>query len=144
VSALVPDGTLPPNHAVIVAEARPTRWTPRGSVVARTLGADSATYRIAIGGTGDSARTLARGTAVADGEILVRAAPAERGWVAGSVELEPDELRGDDVRYFAAWIGAAPAVIGGCDRRAVRSNGRRRARAERSTSLGADARDRSR
>jgi hypothetical protein len=110
VSALVPGGTLPPNHAVIVAEARPTRWTPRGSVVARTLGADSATYRIAIGGTGDSARTLARGTAVADGEILVRAAPAERGWVAGSVELEPDELRGDDVRFFAAWIGAAPAV----------------------------------
>ena len=110
VSALVPTGALPANHAVIVAEARPTRWTPRGSVVARTLGADSATYRIGIGGTGNAARTLARGTAVADGEILVRAAPPERGWVAGSVELEPDELRGDDVRYFAAWIGAAPAV----------------------------------
>ena len=110
VSALVPTGALPANHAVIVAEARPTRWTPRGSVVARTLGADSATYRIGIGGTGTAARTLARGTAVADGEILVRAAPPERGWVAGSVELEPDELRGDDVRYFAVWIGAAPAV----------------------------------
>jgi hypothetical protein len=110
VSAFVPAGAPPPNHAVIVAEARPSRWTPRGSVVARTLGADSATYRIAIGGTGNAARTLARGIAVADGEIVVRAAPPERGWVAGSVELEPDELRGDDVRYFAAWIGAAPAV----------------------------------
>ena len=110
VSAFVPASTPPVNHAVIVADARPTRWTPRGSVVARTLGADSATYRIAIGGTGVAARTLARGTAVADGEILVRAAPPERGWVAGSVELEPDELRGDDVRYFAAWIGAAPSV----------------------------------
>jgi hypothetical protein len=110
ISVLVPGGALPANHAVIVAEARPTRWTPRGSVVARTLGADSATYRIGIGGTGNAARTLARGTAVADGEILVRAAPPERGWVAGSVELEADELRGDDVRYFAAWIGAAPAV----------------------------------
>jgi hypothetical protein len=110
VSAFVPNGAPPVNHAVIFAEARPTRWTPRGSVVARTLGADSATYRIGIGGTGNAARTLARGTAVADGEILVRAAPPERGWVAGSVELEPDELRGDDVRYFAAWIGAAPAV----------------------------------
>ena len=110
VSAFVPASTPPVNHAVIVADARPTRWTPRGSVVARTLGADSATYRIAIGGTGVAARTLARGTAVADGDILVRAAPPERGWVAGSVELEPDELRGDDVRYFAAWIGAAPSV----------------------------------
>ena len=109
-SAFVPSGAPPANHAVIVAEARPTRWTPRGSIVARTLGTDSATYRIAIGGTGNAARTLARGTAVADGEILVRAAPPERGWVAGSVELEPDELRGDDVRYFAAWIGAAPSV----------------------------------
>jgi len=110
VSVYTPAGTPPANHAVIVAEARPTRWTPRGSVVARTLGADSATYRIAIGGTGAAARTLARGTAVADGEILVRAAPPERGWVTGSVELEPDELRGDDVRYFAVWIGAAPSV----------------------------------
>ena len=109
-SVFMPAGAPPANHAVIVAEARPTRWTPRGSVVARTLGADSATYRIAIGGAGAAARTLARGTAVADGEILVRAAPPERGWVAGSVELEPDELRADDVRYFAVWIGAAPSV----------------------------------
>jgi hypothetical protein len=110
VSLYVPSGNPPANHAVIVADARPTRWTPRGSVVARTLGSDSATYRIAIGGTGPDARTLARGTASNDEEILVRAAPPERGWVAGSVELEPDELRGDDVRYFAAWIGPAPSV----------------------------------
>ena len=110
VSAFVPTGTPPINHAVVVAEARPSRWTPRGSVVARTLGTDSATYRIAIAGTGNGARTLARGTAVGGDEVVVRAAPVERGWVGGSVELEPDELRGDDVRYFAAWIGAAPAV----------------------------------
>ena len=110
ISVYVPQGAPPQNHAVVVAEARPTRWTPRGSVVARTLGADSATYRIAIGGSGNEARTLARGTAVGDDEIVVRAAPAERGWVSGSVELEPDELRGDDVRHFAAWIGPAPAV----------------------------------
>ena len=109
-SAFVPTSAPPANHAVIVAESRPPRWTPRGSVVARSIGADSTTYRISIGGSGTEARTLARGTAVSGDEILVRAAPPERGWVAGSVELEPDELRGDDVRYFAAWIGAAPAV----------------------------------
>jgi hypothetical protein len=111
ISMYVPTGTPPLNHAVIAADARPSRWTPRGSVVARTLGADSTTYRIALSATpGAAARTLARGTAVANGEILVRAAPPERGWVAGAVELEPDELRGDDVRHFAVWIGAAPAI----------------------------------
>src|SRR6185312_2826005 len=55
-------------------------------------------------------RTLARGTVTRDEPVLVRAAPPERGWTTGSVELEPDELRGDDVRWFATWIGPAPAV----------------------------------
>lgn len=110
VSLFVPAGDPPANHAVVFAEARPARWTPRGSVVARTVAADSVTYRVNIAAGGSTARTLARGTAVGDGEILIRAAPAERGWVAASVELEPDELRADDVRHFAAWIGAAPAV----------------------------------
>jgi hypothetical protein len=40
----------------------------------------------------------------------VRAAPPERGWVQGTVELEPDELAGDNVRHFAVWIGPAPGV----------------------------------
>jgi hypothetical protein len=55
-------------------------------------------------------RTLARGTAARDEEVAVRAAPPERGWTAGAVELEPDEMLGDNVRYYAAWIGPAPAV----------------------------------
>jgi hypothetical protein len=41
---------------------------------------------------------------------VLRAEPPERGWNAGTVELEPDELRADDVRHFAVWIGAAPAI----------------------------------
>jgi hypothetical protein len=41
---------------------------------------------------------------------VVRAAPPERGWLAGTVELEPDELPGDNVRHFAVWVGPAPAV----------------------------------
>ena len=44
-------------------------------------------------------------------EVEVRLQPTERGWIAGEVELEPDELRGDDVRWFAAHVGPAPAVI---------------------------------
>ncbi|MBX6331719.1 MAG: VWA domain-containing protein [Gemmatimonadaceae bacterium] len=100
-----PAGAPPVNRAVTAATAAPLRWTPRGAIEARVLTPDSATYRITLDG-----RTLARGTAARDEEILVRAAPSERGWTAGTVELEPDELRGDDVRHFAVWIGAAPAV----------------------------------
>lgn len=95
----------PVNRAIVVAEARPVRWTPRGAVTARVQSPDSATYRIALG-----ERTLARGTAASGEEATVRAAPAERGWVAGTVEIEPDELVMDDSRHFAVWIGPAPAV----------------------------------
>jgi hypothetical protein len=117
----------PPNRAVVAAAARPARWTPRGEVTATVEGttarggSDSTTYRIALG-----ARTLARGTVAVTpigdqdtaagraasgvGAISVHAAPPERGWVGGSVEIEADELRGDDARYFAMWIGEPPAV----------------------------------
>jgi hypothetical protein len=118
----------PANRAVIAADARPSRWTPRGEVTATVRGtvlpggSDSTTYRIGLG-----ARTLARGTvavtpigddpnargrpAAGVGSISVHAAPPERGWIGGSVEIEADELRGDDVRYFAMWIGEPPVVV---------------------------------
>ena len=121
VVAYAPDTPAPANRAVVSAEARPTRWTPRGEIAAAVTGrsgaanVDSATYRIVLG-----ARTLARGTVAtpapaADGTrgtgtISVHASPPERGWVAGSVELEPDELTGDDVRYFALWLGEPPVI----------------------------------
>jgi hypothetical protein len=88
-----------------MAEVRPPRWTPRGAIVVRAAGADSATYRVSLGG-----RTLARGLLRGNDEVMVRAEPPLRGWMAGAVELAPDELRGDDERHFAVWIGDAPAV----------------------------------
>jgi hypothetical protein len=103
----VPAARPPANRAVTLAEARPTRWTPRGSVAARFLSHDSTTYRITLNG-----RTFARGTAAPNEEVVVHAAPPERGWLAGTVELEPDELAGDNVRNFAVWIGPAPGVSG--------------------------------
>ena len=103
--AYLPATAAPTNHAVVAVRAVPARWTPRGAVRARLLASDSATYRITLEG-----RTIARGIAARDEEILVRAEPPERGWSAGTVELEPDELRADDVRHFAVWIGPAPAV----------------------------------
>lgn len=101
----VPPGSPPANRAVTMAEARPVRWTPRGTVVARILSRDSASYRFTLGG-----RVLARGSAAPDEEVVVGAAPPERGWIAGTVELEPDELPGDNTRHFAVWVGAAPGV----------------------------------
>jgi hypothetical protein len=101
----VPPTAPSPNHAVVLAEPRPVRWTPRGAVAARFLSHDSTTYRITLNG-----RTFARGTAAPNEEVVVRASPPERGWVAGTVELEPDELPGDNVRSFAVWIGPAPGV----------------------------------
>ena len=101
----LPGGAPPVNRAVVSAEPRPERWTPRGAVLARMMSKDSTTYRITIGG-----RSLARGTAAANEEVVIHAAPPERGWVAGTIELEPDELPGDNIRHFAVWIGAAPGI----------------------------------
>lgn len=100
-----PGGEPPVNRAVVAADARPVRWTPRGALIARVQSSDSATYRMTLG-----RRTLARGTVSPGEDAIVRAAPAERGWVAGTVEIEPDELTLDNTRHFAVWIGAAPAV----------------------------------
>ena len=99
-------GRAPPaNRAVVLAESRPVRWTPRGAIAVRLQSPDSTTYRMALG-----QRTLARGTVLPGEEAILRAAPAERGWTEGSVEIEPDELPADNIRHFALWIGAAPTV----------------------------------
>lgn len=109
----------PLNRAVVLADPRPVRWTPRGIIAVRALSPDSTTYRMALG-----PRTLARGTVAPGEEAVVRAAPAERGWTAGIVEIEPDELPADNTRHFALWLGPAPSVrvspsAGGFARNAV-------------------------
>ena len=100
--ALVP----PRNRSVVSALAEPPHWTPRGAVRATTTATDSVTFRVALG-----ARAAARGIVAPGEDIVVRLAPADRGWLPGAVELEPDELRGDDVRWFAVHVGAAPGVV---------------------------------
>jgi hypothetical protein len=105
VLVFAPRTTPPPNHAMAAAEPRPVRWTPRGSLQLRGTVADSATYRVSLG-----TRTLARGTLRGNDEVTLRAEPSERGWIAGTAELTPDELRADDTRHFAVWIGPAPSV----------------------------------
>ena len=118
VVVFAPSRAAPPNRAVLAAEPRPERWTPRGALVARVRTADSTTYRVTVRASDGGERTLARGTAAPDSvagaaDVVVRAAPAERGWIGGVVELPPDELRADDVRPFALWVGAPPRVQAG-------------------------------
>jgi hypothetical protein len=105
VTLLSPVVVLPANRTIMSVEVRPPRWTPLGEIVARVSSDDSVSYRINL-----SERALARGTAAAGDEIVVRATPQERGWLAGSVEIQPDELRADDVRHFAVWTGTPPTV----------------------------------
>lgn len=105
VTILAPDEPPPSNHAVLGIDVQPLRWTPRGAVIARVAASDSVGYRITLG-----SRTAARGVAARGEPPSVRLAPSERGWQAGTVELEPDEFPADDARHFAVWIGAPPVV----------------------------------
>ena len=105
VVAYAPSGGVPFNRSVTMAEPRPHRWSPKGTVIVAASGVDSVTYRVTLDG-----RTAARGLLRGNDEQVVRLEPAERGWVSGTVDLSPDELRGDDERHFAVWVGDAPAV----------------------------------
>ncbi len=105
VTVIAPGGTVGLNRAVIAVATEPQHWDPRGTVRATVAGSDSASWRVVLDG-----RTLARGTAQPGATVLARVQPPARGWVAGTIELAPDELRGDDVRHFAAHVGEPPAV----------------------------------
>jgi hypothetical protein len=95
----------PRNRFVRDAHPDPSRWVPRGTLAVSIASHDSADVRVALG-----ERTLARTTMGPDGTMTVRGVAEHKGWEAGRVELPPDELRGDDVRYFAVFAGDAPAV----------------------------------
>jgi hypothetical protein len=100
-----PSAPPPANASVVDARAQPTRWTPRGALVARFASPDSVSYRLTLGG-----ETMARGTAAPGEEVRITAAPHQRGWLAGTVELEPDELTADNTRHLAVWVGPATGV----------------------------------
>lgn len=101
-----PAGAAPANRAVTSVATEPAHWNPRGAIRATVGGADSTTWRVMLDG-----RTVARGSVQPGATILARLQPAARGWLAGAIELAPDELRGDDVRHFAAHVGEPPAIL---------------------------------
>ncbi|MBL0172978.1 MAG: BatA domain-containing protein [Gemmatimonadaceae bacterium] len=99
------------NAAVVDVRADPARWTPAGAVAFAVVSPDSAAWRISLDG-----RTVARGTAppaTADApqHLAQKLASTSIGWVRGSIELDADELRGDDARWFAVRVAPPPAVM---------------------------------
>ncbi len=110
VVALVRARTALRNHAVLTAAATPPRWTPAGAVQFSLAASDVTPWRITLDG-----RTVARGTAPAGtlsspARIAQKLSSGSSGWVRGSVELDADELRGDDTRWFAVRVAPPPSV----------------------------------
>lgn len=104
-SVVALDGSPTTNRAVTAVATEPLHWNPRGAVRATVTGGDSATWRVVVDG-----RTVGRGSARAGATLVARVQTNARGWVPGAVEIAPDELRGDDLRHFAAHIGEPPAA----------------------------------
>jgi hypothetical protein len=99
------------NAAVVDIRAEPARWTPTGSVSFAIVSPDSAPWRIALDGRTIARGTVAPSTADAPVRIAQKLASATSGWIRGSVELDADELRGDDTRWFAARVAPPPTVV---------------------------------
>lgn len=104
VTLFVPDRDTVRNRALRGVTVSPRQWTPRGTLRATWTG-DTASWRLVLDG-----RSEARGTQTASTPIVARVQPLARGWLAGALELDPDELRGDDSRHFAVFVGDPPAV----------------------------------
>ncbi|MBC8089009.1 MAG: BatA domain-containing protein [Phycisphaerae bacterium] len=98
------------NRGVLDVVPEPQRWTPTGNVSASVLSADTIPWRIVLNG-----RTLARGTAppgdfARPAAVSARLSSATQGWLRGAFELDADELRADDARYFAVRVAPPPSV----------------------------------
>ncbi|MEP6766598.1 MAG: BatA and WFA domain-containing protein [Gemmatimonadaceae bacterium] len=107
---LTPTKNASHDHGVLSAEPEPARWTPSGNVSANIMSRDSTPWRITLNG-----RTLARGTVDSGSythpaHLDARLSSATQGWLRGTIELDADELRGDDVRYFAVRVAPPPSV----------------------------------
>ena len=98
------------NRAVLETEATPARWTPGGAVQFAIASPEPTPWRVTLDG-----RTVARGTATAGTlgsptRIAQKLASARTGWGRGRVDLDADELRGDDTRWFAVRVAPPPSV----------------------------------
>jgi hypothetical protein len=98
---------VPPNRWVAGAVSEPAVWFRRGAVVAEVEGSN--TERTAAALLVHGVRVA--GAVVGAGErVVLEGTPPRTGWLAASVELDPDELRADDRRWIAL-VAAAPAAV---------------------------------
>lgn len=107
VVVFVPLSAPPENRAVVEARPEPLRWSGgTGTVTVALLSTDSTLYRVTLAG-----RAVARGFAGPDARVAVPLTATSRGWLAGTVEIERDELPADDIRHFVVYVGDPPAVV---------------------------------
>ncbi|GBD33697.1 hypothetical protein HRbin33_02694 [bacterium HR33] len=95
------------NRSVDSARSEPSVWTSHGEVVV-ALGGNSeipAAVRLEMNG-----REIARSVARAGDRLVMSVTPTRRGWQAGVVRTDPDELRLDDDWYLAVRV-AEPAEV---------------------------------
>lgn len=99
------------NRGVDSARVEPAVWSPDGNVVASIGGSDETpiTVRLTMNGR-DVARSFG---SVNDRVVLSSSSPPSprSGWYVASVQLDPDELRADDLRSLAVRIAPPAAVV---------------------------------
>jgi len=105
VTLLTPPLPAAPNAALTGVRTSADRWSPWGSLQIEARSTTPRDVRVVLG-----ERTIARGTITPAEVLTLRAQAGGSGWLAGRVELPPDDLRGDDVRHFAV-LGADPPAI---------------------------------
>jgi hypothetical protein len=106
-----PAAEPPADRGVADARAEPAAWILGGGSVGGRIGgapvpaSPRTTVTVSLAG-----REVGRTVAAPGDAFAVRVAAPRPGWYAGAVQLEPDELRGDDRRPFAVRVAEPVAV----------------------------------
>ncbi len=103
---------LPVNRWIDSMSSQPPLWSPDGTVAAAVGGTDDRTTTVRLHVAG---RVLDRTVAGSGDQVVLAGQLDGLGWAVASVELDPDELRADDVRFtalFSAQPAAATALSG--------------------------------
>jgi hypothetical protein len=103
---------LPVNRWIDSTFSDPPLWSPDGTVATAVGGTDGRTTTVRLSVAG---QVLDRAVAGSGDQVVLAGQLDGLGWAVASVELDPDELRADDVRFialFSAHPAAATALSG--------------------------------
>lgn len=98
---------LPENRALDSVRVEPAIWFGEGQILGQVRGNLGGPVAVRVR---EGARDLARAVVGSGDPFVVRVRLAEPGWHSLRVALDPDELRGDDVRAAAVYV-AQPARV---------------------------------